>query len=479
MPTRRRKALDFCKKWGKRLALAGMLFHGATQLNYFRNDIYNAVNPSPVRREFQEEYGFPIRGWKADIEEQPQDLKDIAETVCRERQTRDFKLNNIRVESANYLKRDIIEQAITIVATGQYSGWCYLDRLGLKRKAGEGTVSHEIKHQKIYEVIRVHPEFLEKWDALSRDEDGKSLYRGYIATYGEDIRFIGKLFRDNRGLDYEKLGFVSLYAMSNIGEDIAETCERAEINPHDLESVLFGIKPNPHNDRIPRNEKIVAKIKLAEEYKLIPEGFMEFHELYTTYQEAYASVENTSETKLAEEYLEKTKAFLNKHPNSVYECELRRKRGELLETKTVALACLSNHELDEKHKLRRNSIQATLEELDKIQKEETSLFRTRKHDCRTYLGIAISEYERALSAGFKDRFDYLTVLTDLKRCYEMMGDDKTAELYDDAIIEYGNRYNNSDVKLASRGVNDFLEIRGISLDRHEQRKLESISGGKR
>ena len=479
MQSRKRTVFDYCRKWGKRLALAGILFHGATQLNYWRNDITNSVNPSPVRSEFYEEYGIPIRGWKADIEENPEDIKDIAETVCREKQTRDFKLKCIRVEPGNYLKKDILEQVVTVVTNNDSVGWCYLDRLGLKRKAGEGTVSHEIKHQKTYEVIREHPEFLEKWDKLARDENGKSLYIGDFATYCEKIRIIGKLFRDDNIIDYEKLGFVSDYARSNIYEDIAETCERAEINPHDLESFLFGIKPNPHNDKIPRNEKIVAKIKLAEEYSMIPSGFMEFHELYTTYQDAYASLENGVETKKAETYLRNSTDFLNKHPNSVYECELRRKRGELLESRTLFEACSKSHELDSIHKMKIRSVQSTLSELEDMQKEETRLFRAQKADFRNYLGAAISEYERSLSSGFKDRFNYMTVLSDLKRCYEMLGDEKTAKLYDDAINEYGNRYNNSDVKLASKGINDYLEGRGISFDIHEQRKLESISGGKK
>ncbi|VVB78853.1 Uncharacterised protein [uncultured archaeon] len=473
-----KKIFGFCKKTGKEIALILALAHGATQINYTANDFVNYDNPSQMRRDFQKQFDFPIKGFEEDIEEQPKDIMGIAEVVQREKQTKNFQLRNMRIESNNYLKRSLAEQFGDIFTIG-YSGWYFGEKIGITKKAGQKTLTHEIKHAKTFDIIRDHPEFLDKWKALAKDENGNSLYRGDVVTACKRVRGLEKLFRDlPRPVNYEKSGFVSNYARSNVYEDIAETCEMAELDPC-IETYLFGVSPNPHNNAIPKNEKVVAKIKLAEEYGLIPPGFMEYSELKRLFPKALGAVENGSGTKTAEEFLEKSRAFLDKHPNSVYECELRVNRGYLLESKTVAQACSKNKQLEWAHKYResvRGSPSTTLEECNNARNKEKEILKQNRN-LTDHLDIAVFEYEKALKAGFKQGMDYSNALCALQRCYEILGDEKKAKTIQDATYEYSRRVNNSDLRLFATGVNDYLESNG-SLDTHESRQIDFIGGNK-
>lgn len=468
------KIFDRVKKWGKRLALTTVLFHGATQLNCWRNDISNALNPSPLRKEFYDQFGIPVRGWASDIEDNPEQFKYVVETLCREKQTGEFNLKYLRVESQNYLKRDLREQIGDIFTIG-YEGWCFKDRVGISRRAGESTISHEIKHAKTDEVIKKHPEFLQRWEEFARDENGNSLYRGNAVTNLRRLRGLERLFRDSQNCrEDRKLGFISSYARSNVYEDIAETCETAELTPEELTTALFG---NEFDNSKQKNEKIVGKLKLAEKYGLIPKGFFEYAELRKEFPKALGATENILGSKLPEDVVLRAEDFIKKYPNSVYECELRRYIGNLLESRAVVEACLKNENLRSIHNLRRNWIHGTIEEAEKVQERENELLRQNKNHLVDHLKLSVREYERALQSRFKEKYNYLATLCSLEKCYEILGDDNRAKIFHDAIDEYHRRFNNSDLKLPYQGINNYLELRGISLDPYEKRSLTNISGG--
>ena len=103
--------------------------------------------------------------------------------------------------------------------------------------------------------------------------------------------------------------------------------------------------------------------------------------------------------------------FLARHPNSVYEIIIRGERGKIMENKE--------------------------------QRRE-----------------AVEEYRLGLKAEYKDPSYYPDIISSISSCYEKMGDDEKAALYQKAKEIYEAGWKANDVRIAVYGANDFLEENG-------------------
>ncbi len=71
------------------------------------SDAVASVEIIPEKREkFESQFGFPLLGWNEDVEDE-QSLRIVSKTIELEKITRDFKLESMRIESGNYLKKSL------------------------------------------------------------------------------------------------------------------------------------------------------------------------------------------------------------------------------------------------------------------------------------------------------------------------------------------------------------------------------------
>lgn len=424
-------------KIGKRILLWTSpiwIFHLGTQANYTFNDIKNARNQSEIRRQFQEEFGFPINGFSEDIEEKKgNDISTIAETIRREKLESDFNLKGIRIESDNYLKRSLIEQLVYIFSSG-YSGWALDSRIGLKTGTNERLVQHEIKHIKTYQHPRLDA-LLAEWDQLAKDETGRSLYKypgkGLVnmckSQFLEKTRGVDRFNRENIAKSSSEQGFVSENAALNIYEDIAETCEFIE---------SFGDGVEEYSNTKNKNKRISKKIKLAEKYNLLPQ-LQEVHRIKRLYNAIFEDNVTCDDSMIPnlsrfEAFMQESDKYLANNPNNLHECHIRSLRGNALKIKA------------------RN-------------KQE--------------LNQAIEEFKKALNSGFKDHISYATSLRDLEECYQRLKDKESVDKIRKAIGLYWDKRNNGYVPLSRAGINDYLGSQGLLS--HESRQLTTISRGEK
>jgi hypothetical protein len=414
MSKKKESFLGRLKRWGRKIAFyTSPLWvpHAATQLSYTFNDIKHYLNPSPLRQEFKEEFGFPICGWEADVEEmEGSKISSIGEIIHREMQERPFDLASFRIESKIYCKRNLIEQVVSHLSSG-YEGWAIFNRIGLIGDFDKGTVYHEVKHEKSYEATRANPEILERWRALAVDEEGNSLYDSVRNQVCKRIKFLDQLVDEENervcSEENEKLGFVSDYARFNVWEDMAEFGRVAEEHPDDFMPWLYGEEPN---------QGIIKKTQLAEEIKLVPEGFSDYVKLKGVYYSFWGFQGTISDMEKSNEFMALSQEFLEQHPGTVYECELRNCR-----------ACV-------------------------FMKTST---------CDEDFETAIAEYKRAVRARHKSFTPYFSSLMNMAECYSFVGDAEKSKICRDAYYTGLKRWNSGDIRFAARGVNDLLKEEGI------------------
>ncbi len=241
-----------------KIAVAAYLFIAATQIPYLANKVYQALHPSAIRQEFQEEFAFPIQGWEEDIEDNPRQISLIAGVLYQERAELPFNLDSFKVQSDQYLKWNLLEQASAIVWGGSDKGSYYLNKITVENKATTSTVRHEIKHAKTKQIAKNHPEFVSRWEALASNEQGQSLYGSLLENILGRLYWLENFTPPTRfsAQENEKKGFVSNYARTDVLEDIAELGTLAEENPLAFEGWL-----SPEGG----NALIARKVALAQE----------------------------------------------------------------------------------------------------------------------------------------------------------------------------------------------------------------------
>ncbi|MDY6789282.1 MAG: hypothetical protein SVV03_04955, partial [Candidatus Nanohaloarchaea archaeon] len=116
-----------------------------------------------------------------------------------------------------------------------------------------------------------------------------------------------------------------------------------------------------------------------------------------------------------DDFLSKSKNFLNNNPDCIYECQLRKMRVE-------TLSSLS-------------------------QREEAK-------------EIEIKKLKEGLKARYKHPEVYPEILQNIRDFYGDLGKDEKAKIYEKAAEEYEDRFDSGDLDLTYRGVNDFLRKKG-------------------
>ncbi|HLC66183.1 MAG TPA: hypothetical protein VJK52_00930 [Candidatus Nanoarchaeia archaeon] len=329
----RKSTKSIIRKSLEKLAIGAVLLHASTQVAYWANDAYHAVRPSEVRASFKNEFGVPLRGWSADIEERRDVIDSIRGVLRIEQSEGPLHITAVRIESDKYLKKSLFEQIAGTFGTG-YSG-CFFRPTGgiiLKPSANPETVHHEIKHAKAYALLRTRPEFHVRWRSLTESIAGKDGYDSLAWRICARTKGLQYLLRPQVRIreippslvwaeGYEIDGFVSDYARTNIHEDIAELGEQAEWLKLSLRYPDIG-RQSP---------AITDKFSLAEEYGLIPPGFSKFKEIQDIYFCMFDGPRGQLLRANAVEFLTASEEFLALYPKTRYEGELLAAQGMVLQ----------------------------------------------------------------------------------------------------------------------------------------------------
>lgn len=378
------------------VALPIALFHAGTQIAYWTNSFVN--QETNMRNEFNQEFGFPINGWQKDIEENGAAMSHLAAIINKEMIERKFSINALNMMSDSYAKKNLMQQVDFMLAGNLAYYFSLSNTIGLNDDFAIPTAIHEIKHAKTYDIIKEDSSFLEKWGRLSENYLGDSMYNNLLDEIRLSVRPFNKV---NMSIDQlagqQMLGFVNKYADRNVYEDIANLCELAEDKPETFISWIYGNN---------KNEKIINKVKLAEEYKLLPEEFSEYVLLLKRYN-ALGYEENTCLKADITNFIVRSRAFLEKHKDTVYESRIRNMNGKLFESKGI-------------------------------------------------LSEAIFEYRRSLTSSYKGIPEYKDALVGLNDVYLIYGQNKKAKIYREALREFERRVQWGDVLLSKRGLRDYL-----------------------
>lgn len=406
------------KKLKKTLRTAGKVLlpvaalHFCTEAYHLANDEYHEEFPSKERAAFQQEFGFPVRGHTKDIEEQPGFLSHIALALHKEQLEKPFELNAVDIIPESYFKKSLKEQwSMLWMGNNRDYATSFFNDINIssirsKYDAGyiQSVIHHEIKHIKTFKVRKEHPEFVGHWASLAKDENGNSLYFGRTKQLQS---YMGVVDTTNAAAEEsEKLGFVSDYARTNYREDIAVLCETAEAEPKKFVGWLYDLK----------NEKIAEKVKLAQEYNLIPPEFSEYVKVLQLDAMLKASIYRMpTEYEAAFDALrQESRKFLDKHPDSVYEISIRHNMGRREANNCIAVGICGD----------------------------------------------ASDYKLGLKAKFKDFFEYSAILRELSIYYTIKEGKERASVYSQAYEKYLQGFRENDLNIVVNGVNDFLREKG-------------------
>lgn len=406
--------------------------HLLTQANSCRNDIIQSNYPTDLRKEFKEEYGFELRGWKNDIELNGLELEltTLAEVVDGEKRIRDFKPSCIRIEPDNYLKKTLFEQGVFIGGT-YCSGRCFGNIIRYRSENNKETLHHEIKHKMTSEIVIDNPKFWEEWEEIAKE--GKNPpYRNLGVQACKQLRILNLFVNDSLPQEKcEEYGFITDYSRTNPEEDVAEITENS-LNPSSYLKYLY-----PKFGE--RNEIIYKKLLLAQKYSLIPQEFFDTVKLKAIETDFSNSKDNKEKDRLSTQFLEESNEFFNYYPNSVYSCSLRSERGLILQSRIrlpFDINEIKRELTQSEHALYKNQIEPVIE-----------------------------EHKLALASEYKNYPSYYYSLKFLEIYYTRLNEKDLQDIYHNAIIEYDKRRNSGNVRLSKIGVNDYLIEKGIDFNK--------------
>ncbi len=362
-------------------------------------------------RVLESRYGLDIKDPEGLLKEFPKNISHLSSVLHRESMQKDFFLQSLSIPSID----DIPDHLKNSGGWASRDDAVHLKPYSVVRDSFvDDTLAHEIKHIKSFQIERRNPQFLERWEKLAV-KDGEELY-------GEEM------FRNHHAK-----GFVTHYASTDKWEDLAEVGEMEYSNPDRLY-------------RLAKNHPLIKeRVKREQRINLIPENFMEYSRIEEdldreakrdiSYLEAElesknydVSVEKGIEllkqdgvsvekwTDDIHKFLEESKEFLEEHPDSVYETDLRTDRANIL--------------------------------FDKGYPEQDEIDRT------------IEEYKKGLKAEYKDPVMYSYILSRLLYISEIRENERKFNIYKEALDLYEKRYSSGDTSISHRGVNDFLRKHG-------------------
>ncbi len=265
---------------------------------------------STLRSDFETEFGIPLHGYHDEIEGDPKRVSTLASVLAREGDTRSKAIESIRIESSDSslvtpewakLEKNM---KTTFSSTGaRLLGFYDEGKVHVSATSDKCTALHEVKHPRIDEIILAHPDFKTRWQALSNDQDGKSLYVGKMWDSLPPAR---------------NLGFLTRYSRRNIIEDMTKIAEKVNCGFDLSFTELNGLT------------KIKAKIELAQEYGAIDSDFLEYLELKEMYASTFMPDGSFKDSPGVQLYLDKSATFLSAHPDSNYLSEIYYWRANLL-----------------------------------------------------------------------------------------------------------------------------------------------------
>jgi len=201
-------------------------------------------------------------------------------------------------------------------------------RIVLRSGVSEETVVHEIKHHKHFAAMKKDSEFMDEWNRLVYDENGKSMYLSKLEQFcyylPEKVPCVD--YSDKMDLEENRrLGFPTNYARLNAYEHIAELASEVEV---DHQKALELIKINP---------KYAGMLQLLEDSGIISEGLVDYERMFfdrhydfSTRREEFPYVSSEEIRKANDDYfLDLSSEFIQEHPNSPLVLDLRERRGDL------------------------------------------------------------------------------------------------------------------------------------------------------
>ncbi len=300
------KIKQFFKKLAWNMFLGATLFHVGTEACYTARQAYLNRNPSRLRQEFYEQFWIPLSGWEEDVEDNSELVSKISEELHRHQILGAVPLKKINVESRNYLKKSFLEQVRFILhgrsrnTAGYYNSES--KTIDVFRNTGSGSISHEIAHSKVDYGLEENPGLLERFERISVDRNGKSLYNERKGRKLEDLTE-----------EEREFGFLTEYSITSPAEDLAESSRYEQI-PEELLFEEIFVKKNP---------KLLEKIRYAKELRIIPYEFEDYVRIKCDYKEF-------DDEQKAREFLKYTDEFLHRNSGSVYECGIHDLRSRVL-----------------------------------------------------------------------------------------------------------------------------------------------------
>ncbi|MBU1849680.1 MAG: hypothetical protein KKH40_03035 [Nanoarchaeota archaeon] len=305
---------------------------GATILTLQAENIYrhikNFIKPNEITQEFKEEFKIPLKGHDYNLKYLP-NIRSLAFALKREQIELPYTLKNFRIKPNNFFRQELTEQINTIFGT-EYSGYYnpMSKNIAINELVCTSTVHHEIKHAKTFDTLKKHPEFKKQWKEIAKDENGNSPYlNGFFQFCGRVILLNNLVPIDTlSSLDDLKEGFVSDYAKTNFYEDVAELGTEVELG-YSIGSITgldYFIC-----DKSNKNTRIQKKITLLAEHQIIPAEYPEFAKLKEKYFESFGSEFGSTDKEKGEIFLEASKEFIKKHPDTIYKSTIYKARGEI------------------------------------------------------------------------------------------------------------------------------------------------------
>jgi hypothetical protein len=357
--------------------------------------VVNRINDARLentiqRSTFYKKYGTQISGWKKDFEENPELVNDISTALRREWLERPFDITKLRIVPDEFFKKTYDEQKRVFHAVEKsFVGYVMGSHVSLKPIVDMSSIIHEIKHVKHAELETRSPSFRQEWLALCRSPDGKLLFADQIARERAD---------ENR-----QLGFVDGYARTSYHEDVASFCARVETDKRFVSGIM--------NPSAPGGSILLAKLRLAQKYGLVPRETLAFEEFLQKVNTAYRSSSDS-----AHQVYRLASMFLQRYPRSVYAPNVYFKM---------------------------------LQELNGLGEDEHAGEIPRQ---KRYILQKLLEYPH-------EELHYLRTLIDLQSNPTISSAQQN--ILHEAISLYEKRRAEGDVLLPIVGVNDFLRTKGI------------------
>lgn len=290
-----------------------------TELGGLEKKIASELKPRTSKREdYQKKFGHPIYGLREDVE--GTGYIDITEQeMKRANKVRPVSVRAVHVVSPR--KNGRIHESYDIFDKPGVTGKYEADTIYAKANADSpydfrNTVQHELVHDQLEDVKMENPGYLPNWVGIAAGIYGSDPYLSPTEQETIEKGGLGALPAHRKDLEsIRKRGFMTVYSQMDPDEDAVELCLEARMRPEQF----IGMLGNPEY------QKIEEKVRLAQKARLIPEEFYEAVDaLRYTIAVGLANISGDSQAQqVAAQGLRKAEDFLNRHPGSIYEANVR------------------------------------------------------------------------------------------------------------------------------------------------------------